>query len=539
MPPKKAPSKKSSKQQDEDAMDVSEYGEDDIRSYLADYEPPSIYEEVKRNANLSSRHPDKKLIGLQPWHQQEAQHFKSVTKSTRQHRGLVRASLYIAAHGQYANEEGSSPLISIADYVSGLYQGDRRKVQEFESFLNELNYTSASHLSFAASMDPIGVFKLKSTSELIRPPSEITNLYTLNSGLAQDFDFTQNRLNIRALCADTKDRDVQFVDIKGYIRPTKEIIKVTVNKDPRATREVCGNFWQEYKMNMNSLNKQYFLKPNKKENKDFYPCYGVHPRQVRGDDMFRIVDMVTVPSVHEQFYTLPKDAEESIARELEAYMARHHIEYTPLIQQLINKIYRHPTGSIRDMDDVTCTMGDILVLYKELGIFIDMYDASCSVILFKKGKITRQIFDTKEKPLSQAYRETFPNARASLPSYQPTQEDVYLPGYSQFDQAYLSNRPYRPDDSSSLLPGEEGFMDVGVPVKSSRGRTKKEKSPTEEIIRNKSPPKSTRGRPKKDIVTMEIDDSVKINTRRSNRNKSPNKGGYSKKNKYRQKRTKK
>ena len=206
---------------------------------------------------------------------------------------------------------------------------------------------------------------------------------------------------------------------------------------------------------------------------------------------------------------------------------------------LINKIYRHPTGSIRDMDDVTCTMGDILVLYKELGIFIDMYDASCSVILFKKGKITRQIFDTNEKPLTQAYRETFPNAKASLPSYQPTQEDVYLPGYSQFDQAYLSNRPYRPDDSSSLLPGEEGFMDVDVPVKSNtKSRTKKEKSPTE-IIRDKSSPKSSRGRPKKESVTMEIDDSVKTNTRRSTRNKSPHKGGYSKKNKRRQKRTKK
>lgn len=530
MPPKKAPSKKSSKQTDESAMDV-DYDEDDIRSYLADYEPPSIYEEVKRNANLSSRHSDKKLIGLQPWHEQEAQHFKSVTKSTRQHRGLVRASLYIAAHGQYANEESSSPLTSIADYVSGLYQGDRRKIQDFEVYLQELNYTSASHLSFAASMEPIGVFKLKTGTELIRPPSEITNLYTLNSGLAQDFDFTQNRLNIRALCADTRENQKEFVDIKGYIRPTKEIIRLSVIKDPKATKEVCGNFWQEYKINMNSLNKQYFLKPNKKETKDFYPCYGIQLRQVKGDDMFRIVDMVPVPSVHEQFYTLPKDSEESIARELEAYMARHHIEYTPLIQDLINRIYRHPTGSIRDVDDFTCTMGDILVLYKELGIFIDMYDASCSVILFKKGKTTRQIFDTKEKPLPQAYRETFPNSRASLPSYQPTQEDVYLPGYSQFDQAYLSNRPYRPDDSSSLLPGEEGFMEVDVPVKSSnRGRTKRDQ-PSAQIIRVESPPKTSRGRPKKETVVEE--------PRRSTRNSKSTKGGGYTKKKRKQKRTKK
>lgn len=327
-----------------------------------------------------------------------------------------RSSVYVAAHGQIISKECSVGRIESIGDVALEFLG-RGGLNDFERYLSCVNYASSSHPGMTTIMSP--TIWSRDDNPRIKPTvltcaSEPVNIVSLDICLKHHLGFNKTRLFLRDVCSDNP---VDYVvDSEGHRTKNETMFgnKSKVATDSIKTLAIGANFWENRGLSLDTINKEYFLKPMAGENLEFECNYGIQIREVSGDPDFRIVEKI---KLHDIYKTLPDNSRELCARELERYMKRHNIK-DPRINQLIDLIYRERIPAKEpDMPDVTCSIAHLLLLNFLLGMDLDIYDGSCSIVRCTKGDTYKGIRSTPgNRNIIKLTEQAFPKMKGKIPN---------------------------------------------------------------------------------------------------------------------------
>jgi hypothetical protein len=366
-----------------------------------------------------------------------------------------RATVYVAAHGQIISKECSVGRIECIGDVALEILG-RGGLNDFERYLRCVNYASSSHPGMTTIMNP--TIWSRDDNPRVKPTvltcaSEPVNIVSLDICLKHHLGFNKTRLFLRDVCSDNP---VDYVvDSEGHRTEIESMFgkKSKVASDSIKTLAIGANFWENRGLSLQTINKEYFLKPMSGENPEFECNYGIQIREVSGDPDFRIVEKI---KLHDIYKTLPDNSRELCARELERYMKRHNIQ-DPRINRLIDLIYRERIPAKEPaMPAVTCSIAHLLLLYFLLGIDLDTYDGSCSVVMCTKGRTYKGIRSTPgNRNIIKLTEQAFPKMKGKIPSQfgapQKATQEVEEPHLRGLHQDLFFRHPLTLHSDSTLM----------------------------------------------------------------------------------------
>ena len=300
-----------------------------------------------------------------------------------------RAHVYVSAHGSLGyipqNFVGDH-LPNIGDFAEKYFSGDAVRKQQFRQYIGGINYSPGSHLGYCSSMDKT---LLSDDGSVMYYASEPVNISLVDESLKDGLSFSQTVLNLKLSCLDTIEPD-PLIDVDDDIHNRNEAYNKEENDENN--RLIGKNYWQEYKFSFDTMNKNYYFKKSDLKEENFDCAYGLQIRKIDNDDTLPIIQAENREGT--DLYVIPTTARYKTGQNLIKMCEQH---YPPSeikkLTKLINKVYGESQASIKKGNEPTCTLGDILVLFFELQMDLNIFDASCSIFIDKELNLVESTED--------------------------------------------------------------------------------------------------------------------------------------------------
>jgi hypothetical protein len=309
----------------------------------------------------------------------------------------ISAILYASGHGYLFYIDSSEMIPTIYDaarnYFSDEGEYSDRRLQLFVDYLSSINYY--------ASITPgnCGLMKAKwrdpaNRERVTYPSSECVNLmklYEIQEEPRYDFDKLE-KIRRDTFRPEYPDLKTKYIDIDGDLHDisnkeemiAKKLDPHTISVDGKRMIKQNQPFWARYTLNGGYPNKKFYFKAPDGEDPDLNCFYGLHIPKIFGIDEFRAANFTR------------ENYSEIYKRQLLEYAHKKNINIPGKLYEIFNKIFSE-TEEHKQLFDAsingneTCTIFDVIIIFFELGIFMDLSDPTCSPIRISNVNSTKNI----------------------------------------------------------------------------------------------------------------------------------------------------